>query len=227
MNKIGFVVTTHYSDICPTGMDSIMTYIDSFIKIRKDNYFLYVIDNTSVKKLSHPEMESLWFDYEYIEDQKISGLTGAWNRGVKKAVDDGCDIILNTNNDLILNESTHSLIEIISTHEHSDKSLYGPVTSRDGVSTDHQARNGIGDRLIETTDHYALNGFFNAFTKEFFNNFNVGGNLYSTNKKDMWGGQEVELHNRGKKDGMKSFIVEHCFVEHIKYRSWLSAKNKL
>lgn len=225
--KVGFVVTTHHSDICPSGYDSIINYIDSLIEFRKDNYHLYVIDNTSTKRLTHPNMGEDWFNYYYIEDQTKTGLTGAWNYGINKALENGCDIILNTNNDIILNDSVIDLINIIENHPDKDISLFGPVTTRDGLSTDHQSRNKKGDKIIETTNVYALNGYFNAFTKTYYNNFELNGNLYSTKPEHKWDGQEVELFNRGRNNGMKSFIVEQCFVKHIKYRAWSLAKNKI
>jgi len=223
--KIGIVCTTHFSQKNNKyGHIEIKKFLQSLIHIKYD-FNLYLIDNQSDTKLKTEYSNKNWYKYYYIEDQSISGLTGAWNYGVKKAIEYDNDIIINCNDDLIFDDSVNNWIKFIIQHEHKDVGFYGPLTNVGGTSTPHQINDGLEEKITETTSYYALNGFINAFTKECYNKFNINGDFYSTKKEHKWGGQEVELFKRNTTIGMRSFIYHNCFIKHVKHRSWLTAKN--
>lgn len=229
MIKVGLSCTTHNSpDINPRGHEALATCLESFFDSIQYDFSVFIIDNSSERTFSHKLLDDHRVHYIYIEDQlKNGGLTGAWNVGVKKCYDDGCGVILNSNDDVVFNPSINNFISTISSNtEISDLGFFGPICNPGGSSTHHQIRttNKTSEKIIETT--YALNGFFNGFSKHFFEKFNVNGNLYSTKREDMWGGQEVELFQRNTPSGMRSFILENCYLYHTKYRSWLNARNK-
>lgn len=226
--KVGLVCTTHYSKKHNVYG---RIEIDKFLKSLRNidfNFDLFLIDNQSENVLTTTGFENeKWYNYYYINNQYISGLTGAWNMGIKMAVTNNCDIIINSNDDIVFDKTINNFISAIVKHEHNGYSLYGPLTNPGGSSTYHQILTTMGlfDEFTETTDYYALNGFFNVFTKDCFTKFNINGNFYSTQQEHKWGGQEVELYNRNKVKGMRSFIYNNCFVRHEKHRSWLVAKN--
>ena len=140
---------------------------------------------------------------------------------------------MNTNDDIVFNETINNMVEAIKNHEYKDTAIYGPVTNIGGCpGPNKQERDKIGERILEVTETnpngwnkgHGINGFFNAFTKECFYNFEENDVLYSTEKKYMIGGQESEMQVRLGKKGLKSFIVESCMVQHIKIRGWLQLK---
>lgn len=231
--KIGFVVTTHYSEeLRSNGRFLIENYINSLSKNCLYNYIIFLIDNGSSNEMDQSLLDNK-IKYTYIKDQSITGITGAWNLGIKKAIDEDCDIIINTNDDITFNETINNFIKIISEHEFNETSIYGPVTNIGGCpGPNNQERTEIGNRILEVTETspnswnngHGINGFFNAFTKECYHRFEENGNLYSTDKKYMIGGQESEMQVRLGKKGLKSFIIEHCMVHHYKIRGWMQLK---
>tara|TARA_Y100001938_G_C8067236_1_gene420966 strand:+ start:844 stop:1581 length:738 start_codon:yes stop_codon:yes gene_type:complete len=228
--KVGFVITNHHNEKTrPHGRDLLVSCLESLKQSCEHPYEVFIVDNESDKQLT-PEPEH----YHYIEDQSKGGLTYAWNYGIKWAYDEGCDIIMNINDDITFDTSINSLIEILKTHKHRDVSVYGPVTNEGGTSTEHQWRSGVGENIIEAThmpfkgkhQGYAINGFFYAFTKECWERYEVDGNFFSIDIREAWGGQEEEFHCRNWPKGLKSFIVESCYIHHSKLMDWKSAREK-
>lgn len=225
--KVGFSVTNHYSDeIRPRGRELLSAYLESLEKSCKYPFEVFIVDNQSKDRLDESKLPD-HYHYYYVEDQSNGGLTHAWNTGIRKAFDHGCDIVFNTNEDLTFNDSINNFVDAISNHEDSDVALYGPMS--DGVSTHHQKATEAGDNiLVETTNDawdnrpgYALNGFFYGLTKEMYERFRYNEkNLFSTEKWCSWNGQEIEIHDRCWPLGMRSFIAQGCFVPHIKLKDW-------
>lgn len=231
--KVSFIVTTHYSsELRNNGRLLIISYLKSLRENCKYPFTVYIIDNGSSELLGGDLIKDDTI-YIFVKDQFKTGITGAWNRGIINAINDGSDIIINTNDDIIFNDSINNLIKIIDTHEHKDVSIYGPTTNVGGCpGPNNQERTIMGDRVLEVTQTsssswnggHGINGFFNAFTKECYHNFQEEGNLYSTKKDVMIAGQESEMQIRLGKKGLRGFIIEQCMVYHEKIRGWQKIK---
>ena len=225
--KVGFSVTNHYSEkIRPNGRELLKEYLVSVQNSCKYPFEIFIIDNQSENMLDESKLPSN-FHYHYVKDQSIGGLTHAWNLGIREAVKHKCDVIFNTNEDLIINESINDFVSAIWNHKYKNVSIYGPVSNDEGVSTHHQRRDEAGTKLIETTNDpwdgrqgYALNGFFYGFTRTMVKKFWIDENLFSPEQWCSWNGQEIEIHDRCWPLGMRSFIAEQCFVEHMKLKDW-------
>lgn len=228
--KVGINITVHNSDINVRGYEDLKVCVNGFRKYVNDDYFICIIDNQSTG--TPPEfIKDKNIQYVYINDQdQNGGLTGAWNLGVKMCYQNGCDVILNSNEDVEFSQSISNFIGFIYRFNDKTNGIFGPIANASGLSTPHQARqrNQEAAAIIETTNAYsshggqgyALNGFFLGFAKEFYEKFNVNGDIFSTKTKDMWGGQEVELFDRNTPLGMRSFILENCYIQHNKNLSW-------
>jgi len=233
MSKIGFVVTNHQSQkIRPQGRELLNAFIKSLEESCSYPFELYVVDNGSEEPLEESEKHHT----VEIKDQSIGGLTYAWNLGIQTAYEDGCDLIFNVNDDLTINESINTMIDIILNHEENEVAIYGPLTNGDGGNHDRlQTRNPLvaGERVYETTEldggwmdmqGYPLNGFFYAFKRDVVEKFAVDGFLFSQDIRDAWGSQERELFLRAVPQGLKMFIIEPCIIEHTKLRHWRDAR---
>ena len=216
--KVGIVVTTHFSnEYRPEGDIYIENYCES-AKCIKYPFKIYVFDNASTKKL--PKLDYDYVDLIRVEDQSLRGLSGTWNDGIKKAVNDGCDIIIVSNDDIELNKSVNIFIERIYDHDFNDKSIYGPVSN--GVLGGIQRQSESINDIVELTNNNnnMLNGFFWGFAKEFYFSFKMeNGNLIDE-KNYPWGGNEEELQKRIWSDGGRSFVLDNCFIFHRKIRGW-------
>ena len=213
---IGIVVVMHKSEFRPNGFEFINDCIESLYKFFKKDFILYLFDNASVEKYKVPNHQNI--KYKYIKDQTIRGLAGSINDGVNRAVEDGCDIIIIMNDDIIFNKTTNIFIDIIEKHEYKDISLYGSLTNG-CLKTCHQYAEKPGKGIIEITNEpkqYAIvRGQFMAFTKEFYEKFKrLDGNMLSENSNHLWRGGEVRLLRHIRSLGGKTFIIKDCWVFH-------------
>ena len=81
--KVGFVITNHNSVISPGGNSDTHEFIESIENSVQCEYEIILIDNQSVP----PYTDKYAIDgvtYVYVEDQALTGITGAWNVGIKK-----------------------------------------------------------------------------------------------------------------------------------------------
>lgn len=221
--KVGIVTVTHQSEnLRPYGLELVTEFINS-LKCLKYEYECIVIDNSSTVTLNlHDNIHLL-----RIEDQLIYGLTGAWEIGLQKAIELGCNIIIINNDDLIYNETVNSLITFIISHSENEISLYGPVSK--GILGGKQLSSRPINQVIELTNNTSnmLNGFMFAFTDSFYHKFKKDNGELFNKELYPWGGNEEEFQKRIWKLGGKSFIIGQCWIDHKKLRGWkqFSVKN--
>ena len=72
---------------------------------------------------------------------KTNFLPGAWNRGIKEAVDAGCDVIILSGDDIIVDSTFNKMIDYILNDPQNDNTVYGPVAG------------GIGNIPIQNFPH--------------------------------------------------------------------------
>jgi len=230
--KIAFVLAMHHSDkIRPNGLSVIHRFLDSLRKSCEFDYTVFLFDNESTEKIDLSKYSDMDIKYTYIEDQSIGALTGTWNAGCKRAYEENYDQIYISNDDLIFNKSINELISIVSTHEHKDIGIFGPLCQPDGVlggpqgssSSGHNIREitGTGEVDENPTSGALLNGFFFGFTNKFYDTFKLDdGYVFNKDEKYKWSANECEFQLRLWKEGVKSFVVEKCWIYHEKIRSW-------
>ena len=212
---IGIIVTMHKSEkLRSNGFKLINRHINTLYKHLRKGFILYLFDNQSEETYLVPEHRNI--EYEYVENQLERGVTGTWNDGVKKAITDGCDIIIITNDDIKFTNSINKFVDCIINHKHKNDSLYGCLTN--GVMT------RCIDQLAEKADegivkcNRLINGFFMGFTNEFYEKYKLpNGNLFKESKGNRWGGQENEMQRRTR---CKRFIIRDCWTHHDKIRGY-------
>lgn len=246
MTKLGLVITNHFSKNRPYGRQLLENAYDSFVSNSRYEFEIVIMDNQSDVRLpsDHFIMKDPRVHYHYVENQWDRGLTGAWNEGIKKAHDLGCKIILNSNDDLVFNETINSFIEKILCNPHKDISIFGPLTNgvigpwiKNQYSTSKDESKSM--EILSNHDvEGLLNGFFFGFTDKFYETFKYeNGDLFAEFGKfdeeyikkyagtcGKWGGQEYEIC-RFKEKGGKVFIVGECWIYHLKKRDWRKAKD--
>lgn len=215
--RIGIVVTTHHGELRPNGQELINTFVGSCKHINCE-YKIYLFDNSSETpiKIEDPNVV-----LTYVEDQTIRGLTGTWNDGVGMAYHDGCDIILVSNDDVIISDSINIFIDSIIDSD----VVYGPLSN--GILCGYQKATGPSTGVIELTGNLRnmLNGFLFGFNKDFFQKYKMdNGKLFS--EEYPWGGNEEEFQRRIWSQGARSIIIRSCYVHHTKYRGWLKLHNR-
>jgi GT2 family glycosyltransferase len=242
MTKVGLVITNHYSQkLRPYGRDLLDNALKSFINYANFDYEIIIVDNQSDNKLDVGGHDNI--HYMYIENQLERGLTGAWNTGIKEASRIGCDIILNSNDDLIFNDTINHFVNHIQKSEFSNISVFGPLTN--GVNAPYipiqhsDKPNSIMTREIlnKNKSDGLINGFFFGFTNDFYKRFMYDdGDLFAEFNKfnksyihkyayadGKWGGQEGEFFRWCELDA-KVFVVGECWINHLKKKDWYKTR---
>lgn len=240
--KVCLVMTNHYSQrLRPYGRNLLINALESFKKYATFEYEIVIVDNQSDNKIIFDDNN---IHYIYIEDQLKKGLTGAWNTGIKEASRLGCDIILNSNDDLIFDETINDFVERIKESNFSDVSVFGPLTN--GVNPpyleiQHSEKPDISmSREIKSKSKSEplISGFFFGFTDNFYKKFMYpDGDLFAEFDKfdkpyilkyayadGKWGGQEGEFL-RWQELGGKVFVVGDCWINHLKKKDWYKTRS--
>ena len=221
--NIGFVVTAHHSDKYRSeGGKFITRFCNTLNENCNYSFDLYVIDNASEYELILPENVI----YTRIDDQIIKGITGAWNEGIYQAYINGCDIIVNCNDDLWFNETINIFIDFINNHNDID-TVYSVLT--DGVLSPCSQKSDKPTSGVQTKScadwNSVINGFCFAMTKEHYEKYRFETDKYfnQNNKHNgddgKWAGQEGQFLENSEK-GLIGLVVNECWLPHAKERGW-------
>ncbi len=106
--------------------------IESICASDLDDYKIYIVDNASIIK-APKTIERYMVSREicFIQAKKNCGYAAGNNLGIREAVKDGCDYILITNNDVILNkEAVEGMRSFLK--RHSEVGIIGPKIFLEG-----------------------------------------------------------------------------------------------
>ena len=222
--KIGVVVTTHgmwgvHVRQCLECYQRHLTnlYIVVYINESDDEITLGLKDR-------FPEFEVI-----FIEDQtKFGGLTGTWNAGIDKCIENECDIIVLSNDDILFDQSIHAILWEASQVKSDELVYFGPLTNNPGISKQNRPQYGVHPRnrntevmTYQNSDRYQgmlvnLNKFFMVFPKHVLLANRFDETTYF-NPKYPFGGNEYEWFERFHKKGGLPKIVYRTFIYHYKY----------
>jgi GT2 family glycosyltransferase len=227
--KIGFVVTAHRSDEYRIdGGHFIERFCNTLNTYCKYDFNLYVVDNASSYSLPVTQNAIIL----RIDDQTISGITGAWNLGIHRAYQDNCNIIINCNDDLWFNDTINTFIEYIIEHDDMN-AIYGPLTNGvlGGSQKSNTPLNGVQIKQFHTTHHEVINGFCFAMTNAHYEKYRYTDDSYF-NINNMfnggdgkWGGQEGQFIENAAK-GLYGIVINSCWLGHTKVRGWGQLRGK-
>jgi len=228
--KVGFAITSHYSDeIRPQGREILDRLIESIITNCEYDFNIVIVDNQSEHELSYPDDDRI--SYIRIDDQYEKGLTGAWNVGIKECYDLGCKLILNCNDDLWFDDSINKLIGYVENDMNEDI-VYTALTNGIWNHPQQSDKPQSGTHTLHCGGDMdnTVAGFFFGFTNEHYDKYKFTEDEYfnKDNKYNggdgIWGGQEGQFQENAEK-GMCGLIVKECFVKHDKFRHWIKARN--
>jgi hypothetical protein len=225
---IGFIVVAHWSDdLRPYGNIFLQRHLQSIYDSCEHPFKIYVIDNQSQYRFELDKFDNI--SYTYIEDQSISGITGAWNLGISKAFEDGCDVIINGGDDMFYNQTVNTLINFAINDTKSINRVYAPLSN--GVTTIQLSDKPKRGHIVLSCCNWnnLISGFLFLFTKEHYDKFKISETEYFslTNipwPEGKWHGQEQQWIENSK-NGLEAVVVCECWLAHEKQRGWVKLRN--
>ena len=219
-DKVFVCVVFHHSKLRPRGYEMAENFCKSWKKY-KIPYKLVVLDNES-----DCEYECLCgIEHTFIRvDDQLSGggCTGGWNRICKYAYDQGAEITTGFADDVQLNDTFYKLIE----RTISDDTIYAPTT--DGMKSNIWPKQFSRQPLPNTTFNVkSINGFWMSFTRKFWNDRQVDGELFPMKSEpylDKWASQEKIIDMWINKGDTQALVIGDCWIHHTKLRSWGKAR---
>tara|TARA_R110002020_G_scaffold32207_3_gene99292 strand:+ start:209 stop:910 length:702 start_codon:yes stop_codon:yes gene_type:complete len=218
--KIAFVCALHESKAHrPNGFELFNNYLVSIYTSCKYPFKLFAFDNQSDHKFEvENQPDNLLITR--VDDQYTGGCTYTWNEGIKMAIKEEYDAVIITSDDQIYDKTINNFIDTILTHKHKDDAIFGPLSNNPGPDHDYQRGFKPNGKIFEISGEPKdeLNGFCLGMTKESIQNnyYDNGDNFFSTEHKNAWGGQDVEIQERVG----HSIVVGTCYVHHYKIGGW-------
>ena len=193
-HKIGVIITTHGNNgrLLTKCLDNFIYYLP------KNSYIvLYVNESTDPITLSiknkYPTIE-----YIFINDQITNGgLTGTWNQGIDKCIENNCKIIIISNDDLYINYTIRNMIKLC-IDNYNLPYYYGPISNNfksKKLNIYQQIKYYDNNSFII---HNNLHGFFMMFPIHVLIK-NKYDKYHYFNPKYQFEGNEVEWYKRFKK----------------------------
>lgn len=223
--KTGIVCTTHGK----MGI-YVKQAIQSFLKFMPENTYIIVYVNESTDPITL-QLKELFpsIDVVFINDQnKNGGLTATWNRGIQKCLDNHCDNVILSNDDVFVLSDIHYILQEL---EKCDKEMkyFGPLTNNPGPNNQIQYSLSSQDKhpfkCIQNKAMWNLNGFFMAFPKHVLMR-NKYDKKHYFDPKYPFAKNETEWFQRFSKKGGQSIVVPKTFVYHYKLASWRKNQKK-
>lgn len=159
------------------------------------------------------------FEFIFVKNQTTSEI---WNTGIDKCIENECDILVLSNENILFDVSIHAILWEASQVKSSELVCLNPLTNNLEISTQNQSHYGVGPQNRNTEiltyhnlDKYPnslMNSFFMVFPKHVllsnrFDQTTYFNPIYSTSE---WVSRFLEK-------GGVSKIVYRTFVYHYKY----------
>jgi len=227
MTTTGVVVTTHgYSGVYARQC------IDCFIRSVPGVFIVLFVNESDDPKILSISSDYPDIEYVYVDDQhKEGGLTGTWNRGIDACRRKGCDVVILSNDDVLLDDSVVHIIDAARHSGEPSKSYYGPLTNQPGPS-EANMKNQYALSAQEEAPRICrdekglvnLNGFFMVFHIDALmsNTITTEEKVSYFDSRLPFGGNETEWFTRFTELGGTPFVVPRTFVYHYKQQLWRS-----
>ena len=226
MCKTGVVITTH-------GDNGIFVKqcLECYIRELPRNYFIVLFINESNDQVTLDLMEEYNVNSNenieviYIDDQtKNGGLTATWNRGIDMCLDNRCDIVILSNDDILFDSCINHLISAC-WEQRDEMKYFGPTSNNPGPYVSNKCQyamcpKNVDDcKAIYKNKFCNLNGFMFVISREVLlkNKFD---NKNYFDSKYPFDGNEVEWFERFKNLNGIPMIVPKTFIYHYKLATW-------
>lgn len=223
--KTGLIITTYGNNFvfCRQAIESAVLCIPNL-------YLVLFINGSNDERLLHFNTNYLPLTttqkiVTIIHKQPLSGgLTETWNIGIDLCLKNNCQVVLISNDDVIITQSISYLIKTIFVNN-QQPFYFGPVSNNPGLSAhvhiQYAQEPSNKDQPLKHTSQF-LNGFFMGFSPYVLNLNKFDSKTYF-NPKFHFCGNEVDWYNRFVEKGGSGVIVPQTFIYHYKLNLWNSS----
>jgi len=224
--KTGIVITTHGNN----GIFAIQC-LECFLRNVSNAFIVIYVNSSQDIKILNIKNDYPDVEYIYIDDQiKSGGLTGTWNKGIDLCIQNNCEIIILSNDDIFFDHSIEHIIKEASNCKKDEMKYFGPVTNNPGPAKINNfcqlslcSLNKLPSACIYNNKYVNINGFFMVFSVHVLKN-NMYDDKHYFDPNKPFAGNEVEWFERFKKKGGIPVIVPRTFIYHYKLQSWRNKK---
>lgn len=222
-NKTGIsiIIYDHYEMVC-NAIDSIL------VNARQPYHFLVVINNSNNKEINNLPYK---YNDQLIEFYKYNGnggLSGAWNTASHYLFDKfKCNHVVLCNHDIIVDHTFSKFQDALIKYQNY-LGTFGPLTNK--IGTDYTKKQMIKSKdqikkdlvITEVNNAYqnSVNGFCFGINKMTYQTMVHQYGFLFDEKRFQWGGNEEDFGLRLKKIGGRPYVVESCFIRHLKLDMW-------
>ena len=163
----------------------------------------------------------------YVENQKEGGgLTGTWNKGIDLCLQQRCDVVVVSNDDIVFDACINNIIW--QCHQEKDALKYfGPISNNPGPKDCkvNQCQYGIRPETADPrpalykNNPCNINGFFMVFSQKVLLK-NMFDETHYFDPRKPFKCNDLEWFNRFKALGGKAVIVPQTFIYHYRLASW-------
>ena len=219
---IGVVITTHGNN----GI-YVRQCLECFLRNTPNAYIVFFVNESSDPKILSIEKDYPNIHYIYNEDQNLSGgLTGTWNKGIDICIQNNCNIVILSNDDIFFDDSIKYIINEAFNCNEDELKYFGPVTNNPGPSIYNKKTQYSKSSIYKlpyvckiNNNLLNINGFFMVMPVHVLKKNMYDENHYFDPKKPFCG-NETEWFIRSKKINCIPMIVPKTFIYHYKLKSW-------
>lgn len=213
-------ITYQDENIRPYGHDLLNESIQSLeSSLESGSFDIVIVDNGSQEEYKGPYRDVYNF---YYKDKDEFGLTGGWEFGLEKALELNHELIAISNDDIIFNETLSSLEKLITEEPNFPNAVYG-IKSNKGKTFPQQVYRGKSSKEYSAVNsRWTVHGWFFCIHKSLYDKRGEDGKFFDF-ERPFWGNERFQ--KRLWSLGVKSIIINNCYVSHKHLGSWRKLLN--
>lgn len=216
--KVGVIMTT-FGNNYVFAKQALLCFLRH---VKQPLYILLYVNWSEDERLLNIGKELTEVQVIVLQKPATGGLTWTWNDGIPKCIEQRCNTIVLSNDDVIFDASIRHLLQAC---EVSDNNVYfGPLSNEPGNESNAAQ---LGTMPVNNNpfpclykgEAHNLNGFFMAFPVQSLVS-NMFDSTHFFNPTYAFGGNETEWFERFRAKGGHGMVVPQAFVYHYKLKSW-------
>ena len=212
----GFIITTHHNNY-----DLIYKcLICLFNSIPNDSYVILYINESTCNKVNtldttFPKLNTI----KIIDQKKNNGLTGTWNQGVHKCIENNCNVITILGHDTYINSDIKYILRRAEKAQKCNKlEYYGPLFKNYKNKCDELFQDEYYWELYNQS--YLIGSIFTFPLNSLIKN-RLNSQHFFDEINYPFGYNDIDWYKRFLEIKGEAIIIKECIIDHSYKRSWI------